>query len=116
MEPVGTTADGGLSGALQVDWEVATDEAMQNVVQRGAAQAEDRFAHSVHVEVSGLQPNRPYWYRFTALGHQSPVGRARTAPAPGDALDRLRFVVASSISKTGSKAWRASAMKGAAAG
>ena len=44
-------------------------------------EAERRSAHCVHVEVSGLEPNRPYWYRFTGLGEQSPTGRARTTPS-----------------------------------
>jgi alkaline phosphatase D len=42
-----------------------------------------------------LEPNRPYWYRFTAAGQQSPIGRARTAPALDARLDRLRFAFAS---------------------
>ena len=44
-------------------------------------EAQRQSAHCVHVEVSGLEPNRPYWYRFTALGEQCPIGRARTTPA-----------------------------------
>ena len=95
LAPQPLAPDGGLSGAVSVRWEVAADNAMRQVVQRGDVQADDGFAHSVHVEVAGLQPNRPYWYRFTAAGEQSPTGRARTAPRPGDALDRLRFVAAS---------------------
>ena len=45
--------------------------------------------------VDGLDPNRPYWYRFTALGEQSPIGRTRTTPESTDQIDRLRFVFAS---------------------
>ncbi|HVK81807.1 MAG TPA: alkaline phosphatase D family protein, partial [Verrucomicrobiae bacterium] len=37
----------------------------------------------------------PYWYRFTALGQQSAIGRARTAPRPNERLDALKFVYAS---------------------
>jgi alkaline phosphatase D len=68
---------------------------MQRVVASGQALAEARWAHSVHVEVQGLRPNRPYWYRFTAGGAASPVGRTRTAPAEGERLARLRFAFAS---------------------
>ncbi len=53
------------------------------------------FAHSVHVECRGLEPGREYWYRFIAGGEASPIGRLRTAPAPGAPLDRLRFGFAS---------------------
>ncbi|MEK6253940.1 MAG: PhoD-like phosphatase N-terminal domain-containing protein, partial [Gemmatimonadales bacterium] len=41
---------------------------------------------TVHVEIGGLQPNRDYWYRFTAGKERSITGRARTTPAVGAAL------------------------------
>src|SRR5207248_4325191 len=53
------------------------------------------LAHSVHVEVAGLEPDRVYWYRFRAGGAESPVGRTRTAPAAGTVPDALRFAFAS---------------------
>ncbi|MBS2085480.1 alkaline phosphatase D family protein, partial [Klebsiella pneumoniae] len=59
------------------------------------AVADRADAHSLHIEVEGLRPDRPYWYRFTAQGQQSPVGRTRTAPAPNADIDRLRLAVAS---------------------
>ncbi|MEP7300365.1 MAG: alkaline phosphatase D family protein [Caldimonas sp.] len=77
-----------------VHWEVAGDERFQRVVARGDEAAEAAWAHSVHAEPAGLEPARTYWYRFTALGQQSAVGRTRTAPAP-DAAASLRFVIAS---------------------
>jgi len=79
-EPLAAGGLGGLSEPTSVMWEVATDDHMHNVVRMGTAEAESRWAHSVHVEAAGLEPNRPYWYRFTALGEQSPIGLARTAP------------------------------------
>ena len=77
-----------------VRWEVASDEQFQRVVARGDEIAEATWAHSVHAEPGGLEPARPYWYRFSALGQQSVVGRTRTAPAP-DAAASLRFVITS---------------------
>lgn len=82
LAPQPLEPDGGMQGVVTVGWEVASDDAMRQVVQRGDAECDERFAHSLHVEVIGLAPNRPYWYRFTALGAQSPIGRARTAPSP----------------------------------
>ena len=55
---------------------------MRRVVRRGTAEAEPEFAHSLHVECGGLEPGRDYWYRFSAGGEASPIGRTRTAPAP----------------------------------
>ncbi|HXZ86594.1 MAG TPA: alkaline phosphatase D family protein, partial [Myxococcota bacterium] len=74
---------------------IASDDAFAKIVRRGSALAEAAFAHSVHVEVSGLEPGRPYWYRFAHGDARSAAGCARTAPAPGAKLERLRFGVAS---------------------
>lgn len=75
--------DGGLRGArtVPVRWRVATDERMQRVVKQGTATARAEFAHTVHVDVRGLQPGREYWYQFSADRELSPVGRTKTAPA-----------------------------------
>ena len=81
--------------AVPVEWVVARDEALRDVVRRGRAIAVAADAHSVHAEVSGLDPDQPYWYRFTAMGAGSDIARTRTAPAPGTMPARLRFAVAS---------------------
>ena len=87
---------GGMGPApVPVRWEVAEDEAMRHVVRRGTALARPDLAHAVHVEVAGLAPRRWYWYRFDAGGEASVVGRTRTTPAPGEALDLFRFAAAS---------------------
>ena len=80
---------------VPVTWEVASDERLTQVVQKGTAAATPEWAHAVHVEVGGLTPDRWYWYRFRAGGETSPVGRTRTAPTVGAAVDRLRFAFAS---------------------
>ena len=88
-----------LDGAIRVGWSVAEDETMQEIVRSGEAMAEPRWAHSVHVDVEGLAPNRLYWYRFTVGGATggaaSPVGRTRTAPSGSERLQELRFAFAS---------------------
>ena len=84
-----------LVGTITVGWSVAEDETMQRIVRSGEALAEPRWAHSVHVDVGGLKPNRPYWYRFIVGRAESPVGRARTAPSANERLQELRFAFAS---------------------
>lgn len=84
-----------LTGPISVGWSIAEDERLQHVVQSGQAMAEAAWAHSVHIDVDGLKPGRPYWYRFTANGTASPIGRTLTAPAPGERVPSLRFSVAS---------------------
>lgn len=80
---------------IDVDWELAEDEAFTRIAARGRERALADDASTVHAEPTGLAPDRWYWYRFTALGARSAVGRTRTAPAPGAAVDRLRFAIAS---------------------
>ena len=76
---------------VQVAYEIASDPGMTQVVRRGMGTAEPQYAHSVHVEIKGLQPGRPYWYRFTSGEAQSAVGRALTLPARGTVPERLRL-------------------------
>jgi len=83
-----------LPPSVPVQWELARDEAFTDIAARGTETAEAAWAHSVHAEPAALSPGRWYWYRFTALGQRSPVGRTRTAPAD-DATATLRFAIAS---------------------
>jgi len=76
-------------------WELAEDEKFRTVLRSGSETVGPDLAHSLHVELRGLKPGRFYWYRFHHAGATSAVGRTRTAPAPGDAPDRLRFAFAS---------------------
>jgi alkaline phosphatase D len=81
--------------AVEVGWVVAEDEQLTQIVQQGTSTATPDWGHSVHVEVTGLRPDRWYFYQFRAAGEASPVGRSRTFPAPEAAVDRLRFAFAS---------------------
>ncbi|MES1972954.1 MAG: alkaline phosphatase D family protein [Pseudomonadota bacterium] len=84
--------DGGMPAQrVPVRWEVAEDERFGRILRAGTAVADPAAGHAIHVEVAGLRPAHGYFYRFIADGVASPVGRTRTAPAPGAAVDRLRF-------------------------
>jgi alkaline phosphatase D len=80
---------------VPVRWEIARDEKFAHLAASGTAYAAPDWAHSVHVEASGLEPARWYWYRFNAGEATSPVGRARTAPGAAAKPERLRFALAS---------------------
>lgn len=82
------------SAPVEVEWQVCDDRRMENVVASGSAIARPELGHAVHVEVAGLEPNRPYWYRFTSGRERSAVGRSKTTPALGQPLDSVRFAVA----------------------
>jgi alkaline phosphatase D len=81
--------------ALPVRWEVAHDHAFSRIAARGVASALPALAHSVHVDVTGLEPARWYWYRFMLGDAVSPVGRTRTAPAADSLPSLLKLAVAS---------------------
>ncbi|MES3023292.1 MAG: alkaline phosphatase D family protein [Pseudomonadota bacterium] len=81
--------------AYQVRWEVAEDAAFARIAARGSTRADAALAHSVHVDVRGLAPDRWYWYRFMLGAAVSPVGRTRTAPAPDALPAMLKLAVAS---------------------
>ncbi|MCC5657115.1 alkaline phosphatase D family protein [Nostoc sp. XA010] len=80
---------------VPVQWQIATDEKMRQVVRSGTQMATPEFGHSVHVEVQGLKPARWYWYQFKVGNQVSPIGRTRTAPNPRDRVERFRFAFAS---------------------
>jgi alkaline phosphatase D len=83
---------GGMTGGdVPVAYEIAGDEAMRDIVRRGVADAEAAYGWSIHADVSGLQPGRPYWYRFLSGDAVSRVGRAMTAPAAAAPVERVRF-------------------------
>jgi alkaline phosphatase D len=80
---------------VEVSWMVCEDEAMSKVVKRGTTVATPDWAHSVHVEVEGLRPDRWYWYQFKAGGEVSQKGRTRTMPVVNTLPERLKFAFAS---------------------
>ncbi|HEX7886285.1 MAG TPA: alkaline phosphatase D family protein [Phenylobacterium sp.] len=80
---------------IKVGWELAEDDGFRRVVRHGRTLAVPEAGHSVHVEVAGLRPDRRYWYRFTAGGHVSAVGRTRTSPEPDAKVDKLRIAYGS---------------------
>jgi alkaline phosphatase D len=96
LAPVPLSGDGGMDPEpVEVAWEVAADSAMRDIVKKGTDVAEPEWAHSVHVEVDGLEPGRWYWYRFRCGSFETAVGRARTLPRPGADVRRLTLAFAS---------------------
>jgi alkaline phosphatase D len=81
--------------AVRVAWEVAEDERFARIVARATTDAAPQRAHAVHVDVDGLRPARPYWYRFRVGSWESPVGRTKTAPQASADIERVRLAFAS---------------------
>lgn len=88
------TANG--NATVLVDFVVATDPALTSVVKSGRVSTDASRDYTVKIDADGLQPNTTYYYRFSAAGMQSPVGRTKTLPV-GD-TGRLRLAVVSCAS------------------
>ncbi|MFA1286361.1 alkaline phosphatase [Xanthomonas axonopodis pv. nakataecorchori] len=89
--PLDPDGRGGLRAAVPVRWQVASDPQMRTIVRQGETIASPVWGHAVHVELTGLAADRPYWYCFQALGARSPIGTARTLPAAHRTPDAARF-------------------------
>ncbi|HLU95602.1 MAG TPA: alkaline phosphatase D family protein [Thermobifida alba] len=95
-DPLAPDGRGGMDDRdVTVSYQVAADERFTTVVHRGEAVASPELGHSVHPEITGLEPDREYFYRFRAMGEISPVGRTRTAPDPRTEPSVLRFAFVS---------------------
>ena len=91
----------GKGPAVTVRWELAADEAFTRVLRSGTVVADVSRDHTVKVVVSRLTPYTRYFYRFTAAGSTSPVGRTQTAPDEPGALHALRLAFVSCSNYTG---------------
>ncbi|MFI2348807.1 alkaline phosphatase D family protein [Streptomyces sp. NPDC019443] len=88
--------DSGLPRAkVPLLWELAHDSRFSRIARRGSVIAHPEFHHSVHVEVTGLGNDRPYYYRFRAGNWISPTGRTKTAPARAARISELKLAAVS---------------------
>lgn len=83
-----------LGETVQLQWEIATDTLLTDVVAQGVVSTDSSSAFTAMVEPSGLAPGSTYFYRFRSVDRQieSPIGRTRTAP---DDPSALKFAVVS---------------------
>ena len=85
-----TTTDSEIS----VSWEMASDVQFSNVVASGASSTSADKDYTVKVDVTGLESNTYYYYRFSHDGTSSIIGRTKTAPEASE-VDQLRFATVS---------------------
>ena len=76
-----------------VEWQMATDERMRTVIQRGVTSTNPGYDYTVKVDVARLEPGATYYYQFSYKGTLSPVGRTKTLPL--GAINRVRMAVTS---------------------
>ncbi|GAB3690682.1 alkaline phosphatase D family protein [Saccharopolyspora tripterygii] len=95
-DPFAEDGSGGMPAQpVRVEYEVATDERFADVVRRDSVVATPELGHSVHPEISGLAPDREYFYRFRVGDDISMVGRTRTTPDAASTPSELNFAFAS---------------------
>jgi phosphodiesterase/alkaline phosphatase D-like protein len=85
------TTDRPRSGARLI---VARDEGLRDVVATTVVPTGAAMDHCLKARVGGLQPGNVYWYAWQSGDDVSPVGRTKTANAPGDG-ERVRLAVSS---------------------
>lgn len=83
-------------GPIDVFWEMALDTAFNTIARSGTFTTAANRDFTAKIDVNGLASGTTYYYRFTALGQTSPIGRCRTAPE--GVVDRLRFALVSCAS------------------
>jgi alkaline phosphatase D len=78
---------------IPVKWTIAWDPALRHEVDSGTVLTHAGRDFTVKVDANGLRPGTTYYYRFSALGAKSPIGRTRTLPA--GRINNLRLAVTS---------------------
>lgn len=80
-----------VSSSLEVEWVIASDTQLTEIVGSGTVRTDSSSAFTVHVTPNGLKAGTTYFYRFAHGGQHSPMGRTRTAP---ENPEQVRFAVA----------------------
>ncbi|KAF3919124.1 hypothetical protein ABW21_db0207104 [Orbilia brochopaga] len=78
-----------------VEWKVAKDEKLEDIVSRGKAYTSSDVDYTVKVEAKDLQPFTRYYYQFNICDSnvKSPLGRTKTAPGEKDDVSNIKFAV-----------------------
>lgn len=79
--------------SVKIEWRIATDTNMVNVVNSGFGYTNENKDWTFKVDADGLSPDTYYFYDFKAQNHFSLRGRTKTAPV-GD-IDSVRLAVVS---------------------
>lgn len=78
-----------------LNFAVATDEKLSNVVDSGTVYTSSDVDYTVKVEATGLKAYTYYYYRFTVCNskNSSPVGRTKTTPGAKDTVNTVSLAV-----------------------
>ncbi|MBY0434491.1 MAG: PhoD-like phosphatase N-terminal domain-containing protein, partial [Cyclobacteriaceae bacterium] len=79
--------------AITVTWEISESPSFASVYKTDSVTTTPARDYTVKVDADALKPDQVYYYRFSALGKKSIIGRTKTAPV--NAKDSLKFAVVS---------------------
>lgn len=79
--------------SIEVTWEISSDINFSELTTSGTVVTNPEKDYTVKVDVTGLEPDKFYYYRFSALEGTSLTGRTKTTPVT--AKDSLKFAVVS---------------------
>lgn len=82
---------------IQINWQVATDADFNHVVKEGLQYASAQNDFAIVQDVTGLEPNGRFYYRFMQpdSGEVSITGETITLPESNAAIDSLKLAVCS---------------------
>lgn len=83
--------------SVEVEWVVATDVDLSEIVSEGTFTTSAARDFTVRVEATELSPGTRYHYGFRANGQRSPVGRTKTLPEGPVASFKIAFFCCSSF-------------------
>ena len=84
--------------SVPVKWRVALDTGMTVIMAQGTTTADTSKDYTVKIDVTGLQPDKYYYYEFEALGRLSQRGRTKTLATGNVNSLRLALVSCSNYS------------------
>lgn len=77
---------------VDVGWMIARDARMSRAVATGSIRTSAARDYTVKLDAVALEPGTTYYYRFSARGARSAIGRTRTLPARPTPRVRLAIV------------------------
>ncbi|MEO8183226.1 MAG: alkaline phosphatase D family protein [Deltaproteobacteria bacterium] len=92
VEPVPGSVTRAAPLPVQVEWRLALDPELEQVVAEGSSVTDAGIDHTVHVDATGLDSDTTYYFQFRAFGLTSLRGRTKTLPAGSVARMRLGVV------------------------
>jgi alkaline phosphatase D len=88
---------GAPSETVDVGWMLARDARMSRLVASGSIRTSAERDYTVKLDAVALEPGATYYYRFSARGTRSPIGRTRTLPSRPTRRVRLAIVSCSNF-------------------